>query len=766
MALPALPGPTATPILLMTLPNEILLQICSVLEESSASSLAEFSLANKRCHAVAASCQASTIAFRIQDPARLSRDVEKCKQFLQRHQLDLFQSVRRLVIVGRIIDFGGLNPADNMWETAPDAEGKDGEVSFSLPKTTAPYIARIQLHGIQFGSHGPGAIWPDYRSPLWSDHAPASAAYDTDHLWRPLADLISQLPGLTDVIFRCSSQFPPCLLKAMHGITNPNRNPTRPRLHLQAFNLRSADDGSTTIDSHEWEIITSPCLYSIWLCRNMNWGEENNFQQVGAVKWMVKQGLFSSCLREVKVLEGHALPPSWTNPRPIPRPLNPITFFNQEQRTGRCVISSEKGHLTHLKIILKYGRTNQLGGLSVLGLRSNEAWDNLIDFSLLRTLDLVEPISQEQLVYLGKTRLDELTTLSLACELPVTGGGPRLNYFQTIAGFLSGLPSLTALEVTEWDHASLVFTFRNPRLEKLSFLPIVIPPNKTRSYLTLGGLTVLVSSFPRLTDLSIQLKRSRGDSAEVALYRRIGERLPNLRRLSLLLDCSLPPHLIRIGRPNNTPLCKSYPSGPGWPAVAAFLNGDRDIYAPQKCRMGRYRNGHIYDIFINSALDATLAREIFAAVGGNVEVLLVQTYRGDDFTRVEQDDPDEEEDYAGEGDDDGVIDYHGEEDHDGEEDSDEEEVPDVWRAGRGAPLGARLHPFLAAIGKPWMVEKANNIVTIKEMDVNKFGRRLDSVEIRDRHLALLQCFRQVWPGKKEGSMGWFEDWESWKLHAE
>jgi hypothetical protein len=42
---------------------------------------------------------------------------------------------------------------------------------------------------------------------------------------------------------------------------SPNKNPTR--LHLQVFKLRSAGDGSATIDPHEWDIITSPCLYSV-----------------------------------------------------------------------------------------------------------------------------------------------------------------------------------------------------------------------------------------------------------------------------------------------------------------------------------------------------------------------------------------------------------------------------------------------------------------------------------------------------------------------
>ncbi len=143
--------------------------------------------------------------------------------------------------------------------------------------------------------------------------------------------------------------------------------------------------------------------------------------------------------------------------------------------------------------------------------------------------------------------------------------------------------------------------------------------------------------------------------------------------------------------------------------------------------MGRYRYGHIYDIFINSALDASLAREIFAAVGGGLEALLVQTYGGNKIPQ-----------------------------HVAYESGLEE----------GDPQGALLHPFLSAIRKQWMVEKTNNLVAVKEIDINKFVSRCSPSRLGERHRALLECFRRVWPDKKEGSHGWFEDWESWGLRAE
>ncbi|KAK4149952.1 hypothetical protein C8A00DRAFT_46554 [Chaetomidium leptoderma] len=658
----------------------ILLRICSLLYESHIPSLEAFLLGNKHCFAIAATVLADTIT-----------------KLLRRHQLDLFQHVRRLVIVGRMdspyckTSHGGTNPN---WELGSDSEGEreDDEPEpipcpitlriakrptwhFSLPTTTDWDVTQARLHGFQFGSeHGRGAV-PLTPKPSNGhlgdpDDAPASAAYDSDHHWRPLADLISQLPGLADLVYRCPSQFPPCLLKAMQA----NKKPAR--LHLQTFKLRSAYDDSATIDPHEWEIISSPCLHSIWLQYRIA------VNKTRRVMWMVKQGPISPSNGSfANVFRG-----------PV-RPWNPITVFNQEQREAlpSRAFPSDKGHLTHLKLDSDTCTISPQDSVFGYGRTWMEKWDNLTDFSLLRTLALVQPVSQAQLLSLERTRLPALTAFSLTCEAPSSTDEERISsrsdYFQTITAFLSGLPSLTALQVTAWDHAQQIFSFHSSRLERLSLFngdPAICC--NMQAHLTLEGLAVLVSSFPRLTDLSIPLKRSRGDSGEIALYRYIGEHWPNLRRLSLRLDCS-PPHFVTTDQSeHDTPLPKPYPSGPGWPAVGAALNEDRDQYAQRECWVGRYRNGHLYDILINSALDASLARQIFDAVGGG----------------------------------------------------------------------------------NWMAEKMNNRVAVKGIGLERFwGSPIDPFQIRHvRDREMMQCFRRVWPDKKERSKGWFEDWESWGLQAE
>ncbi|KAL2257945.1 hypothetical protein VTK26DRAFT_8937 [Humicola hyalothermophila] len=281
-----------------------------------------------------------------------------------------------------------------------------------------------------------------------------------------------------------------------------------------------------------------------------------------------------------------------------------------------------------------------------------EKLDNFTDFSLLRMLVLAQAVSQADLVSSKRACLPQLTTLSLTCELAspatVEDGliASRSDYFGGIETFLSGMPSLTALQVTGWDDAQHVFSFENANFERLSFIPVenLVGFNlwtiicEMQQHLTLDGLAVLASSFPRLTDLSVPVKRSRGDSAEAAVYRYIGEHFRNLRRLSLSLDCS-PPSLVWNSPTGSldTPFPRPYRCGPGWPATSADLNRDRNEYAfrerwdKKRC----YRNGHIYDVLVNTALDASLARKIYAArtVSARTRLLIIVNHPEDNTFR-------------------------------------------------------------------------------------------------------------------------------------
>lgn len=88
-----------------------------------------------------------------------------------------------------------------------------------------------------------------------ADTLPPTGVYETDEVWRPLADLIQQLPVLNDMQYRCRGQFPPCLLEALH------RYAIQCRLYIFSFLLRSLI--APEIDPYEFKLVITPSLHSI-----------------------------------------------------------------------------------------------------------------------------------------------------------------------------------------------------------------------------------------------------------------------------------------------------------------------------------------------------------------------------------------------------------------------------------------------------------------------------------------------------------------------
>ncbi|KAK4171032.1 hypothetical protein QBC36DRAFT_340737 [Triangularia setosa] len=762
---------------LATLPTEILLRICRLLSDSHFPSLEALAQANRHCFSVAAAVLTDTITFYISKPARLAKDVEHCKRILQQRNHNLFQHVHRLIIVGCMerphyaIGSDGQNPLqrdDSDSEADDDAGGADSEPlrparkrswHLSLPSTTDFDTTRANLHGFLSGSaHRRGAIPLTPRgnhrpAGPWPDSAPASAAYESDHQWQPLADLISQLPGLADVVYRCPSQFPPCLLMAMHT------KQKKARLHLQMFRLRSAFDNSPTIDPHERAIITSPCLYGVWIQYSNISHIPNELRPFSnhlcALEWIFEQALVSAALKEVHIVYNSKAEwsPYYTDDDPYSHQrapvssLSPASFFGQRTPGSHDPPHSQKGRLTHLKlsqgdILWSVGDPRWI---FTIGQLQNWVgpWNVLTDFALLQSLTLDQLLSEEQLVTLTTTSFPALNSLYLACELPryTRGVGTRLeaDYYQRITRFLNSLPSLKALEITGWDHSALIFSFNCPGLQRLSLIPMSKLESGAlkcdygiQTHVTPEGLTALTTSFPQLTDLAVSVLRSRGDAAEIARYNFIGDNLPRLRRLSLMLDCS-PPRLTPINGQHNEggiPLVKPYlsPSVSRIPSsVAPILDKDRNEPADPACSVNRYRNGHVYDIFINSALNASLAQDIFAAVGGNVDTLLLRPHGG---ANLSQKGPPPGNDF-------------------------------LWRISQ--PAGHCLKPFLNIISKEWMLERMNDHVVVTELGKERF--RSETMDpLRVDNYKLMEYFRRVWP-EKPGSKGWWDDWESWGLQV-
>lgn len=204
-------------------------------------------------------------------------------------------------------------------------------------------------------------------------------------------------------------------------------------------------------------------------------------------------------------------------------------------------------------------------------------------------------------------------------------------YHEAVKGFIRKLPKLSALEILDWNPSSALTPALPPNLRKL-FLryPVGLELWGCRSF-NAQDIAELANRCPKIQDLLIWIRRSRGDANEVAVYKALG-RFRNLRHVNLTLDASPPPRtFIRYVVVDEDSLSDD---------EEADDEFDYDSYAERQQEYDTkveshfddfdaeyirsdlfpnrtsfpYRNGHIRDVFINSALDHELARAIFFTI--------------------------------------------------------------------------------------------------------------------------------------------------------
>ena len=226
----------------------------------------------------------------------------------------------------------------------------------------------------------------------------------------------------------------------------------------------------------------------------------------------------------------------------------------------------------------------------------------------------------------------------------------------------------------------------------------------TSSATSASEIARLGALYPRVETLSISIRCSRGDSNEVARYKALGASFPRLKRLALTLEP--PPQPVPTARP---------------PPESLF----EDQF------MGRtiYTNGHVLNVMAQSAIDAKLTRQVFDAVASpSLETMMIRTLGGTAYPRR----------------------------------------PGMPLPYRGQPLWNGMGPFLHGLAREWIVDTIN---PTGEGKVKEIGGRANSwksmgtydplkVDARD---PFLKHFRMLWPETKEGSKGWFDDWESLPL---
>lgn len=638
-----------------SLPFELLSSICEYVALIHEPSTLDLALVNHTLHAAATASLFYTIRIEVQSPAKLTKDVEDLSSLLARRGS---QHVRCLVISGRM----------------------RRRSSYVLHLMRFPHDKGISRNNNtrKEAKPRPSVFHFDQALRLAPSQESFRAAYENDGAWRPLALLIAGLPNLADLVYRCRDQLSPCLLQALE-VHQPNC-----RLHMKTFGIRCLHEDHP--DPHEFAIAKSPCLHSVCVAHDTHFpptGEDDSEDAV--MKYIV--GLAPN-LKEVSTISvrkryrrtDHR--PGWQNFKELD--------FKQES-------------------VLRFLQVLDLDGS--FGIPLGE-WLESTDLTTLKTVRYHQQITLTQILHMRlEFNFRVLTTLGLHLLDPPSPRDREM-YQLELGSFLKELLSLQCLElVGEVTRAVflVVLQVTTPSLRKLCLLHHKDLPR--RGFIeTDDDVKRIGGSFPCLEELILNITRSRGNAHEVAIYQALGS-MPKLRSLSLTLDVSKSCQGPRPepGRPFPLPLSLPLSS----PNDATFDDYDRQTFDG----MPFYRNGHVRDLFINSAIDSSLACAIFhkmSAVQPTQTSLL-------GFLQLQS-------------------------------------------CIRGT-LTPDLRSIAAHLSRSWTVKRAvdqdkfDTVIAIEEKrDVNE-----DEASLQPRLNGRIgEIFRRIWPEKKKGS-DWREDWKSYPL---
>jgi hypothetical protein len=471
---------------------------------------------------------------------QLARDVQEC---YGRFQLAAgFRHVRRLIVDGQM--------------QKDDGHELDSQYQRHQPKLSAAE-RRDNKDGIldRYLGH------VDYLD-IVPDEILAEDVYEINDAWRPLADLIKQLPALADLIYRCYNQFPPCLLQTLH------QHRPRCKLHIDLFKLRCLNAPVT--DAHELTLAMSPCLHSV----RVRYDELDDMEGIPNYHAEATMRLVAGMapnLKEVHMLHDVGAWPPWKG----------FTLDKERHRFS-------PGSLRFL----------QLESYSSIMKELVEDWRAHTDFSVLRVLKLQNVLEEDALNFLAMNcRFPSLVTLALRLCNRDLQRQPTINYDDITSRFLRSLPHLSTIELVG-QVSNVIFDsvldHHGSSLRKLWVLPL------TYQSLTQRDIRRIRDHCPLLEDLRLTIRRSRGDATEVATYKALGS-LPKLRHLSLGLDAT-----------GYDVLSDAFVVIPDDPSFDEFDQQYFKVLGGHNYR--NPRNGHLQDAFINSALDETLARAIFRTI--------------------------------------------------------------------------------------------------------------------------------------------------------
>lgn len=665
-----------------SLPAEVASQICEVLSGGHPAKVRHFALVNKFCHNAACPVLYRTIMLAPNSP-RIADHVEHCKKTLERH--NAMRHVRRMILTHKPVS----NHFSHEWRWDPERNDD------------------YDLRHLRYPSLGPN------RSEMFDTNKVVRLP---DEHCRSLAELVTLLPGLADVycLFH-GLQFPIRLLRALE------EKPKFCRLHHHTLTFPGLSKPELSAD--QVALARSPNLHSVGIA----YGEADGYDEYGrpsyrtdAISSMMKEEWLAPNLQEVRLYQIHtsesiirAVFGAQLPPRP---PWRGFTAGGEvaDDCSGSCSTRSRKKQALRLLEIEGYEpHHDRTGGGSirhrVIKAQSMKFWMVSVDFGQLRVLRLGQLVSSAALTSLvGCLGFPFMTHLRFACD-----ESPGVEYYQTVKRFICRLPLLVNLEMFGWDFAtSTLADALSPKLTNLYLLPELEVPSP--GVPDGEEITGIVQRCQKLVELTIPLRRSRGDADEVAKYMTLGT-LPCLSRLCLYWDVSLP-----------SPLRTGSDGAIDSTVEPHFDDFDKeyavDQHASELDSPWNYRNGHLRDLLLNKAIDEKLALAVFRAVSSGKGQESAPLQQLETSTMSPSYIPD---------------------------------APPAYQAFlyRGA--------VLSSMG-PGYVQVSRNKKEGHRRELNVSRVRIEG---REHHATGLNGnpfmvnFRRLWP-EKDGSAGWWTDWES------
>ncbi|KAK3290940.1 uncharacterized protein B0H64DRAFT_410974 [Chaetomium fimeti] len=501
---------------LETLPLHVFQYVCRYVTRRSLFSL---SMASKLCYHAATPQRFSRVIFTIRDKEKLRSDLDRLVAVLSRQ--DLFGYVRRVVATGSMDNgdkFDGINRgfASVITNDDTDSDGdSDGDSDFGAGCLAGPPLSAQQKQ---------------------AQH----------EAWLPFARFLGQLPALTDLVYTCVPQIPPCVVTALH------QHHPRCRLHIDAFGLDSLcqkRDQLRDIDPDDFALATSPCLYSVrapcalhdvWGHYDFNMEALEHIVEVGCAPNLKRLNLnhrplegldfdrprFSLTLPPVEA--GGVVRHRWKSVfhsgpnQPATSPQQEASIAPGRGRLETLVLSGDSNGYSHVR-----------------------DWNARTDFGLLRRFEYHCGVSVEALETLASIAASEGFRSLRELGLSVSSDDHLQNNTDHLDGptgsFLQALPPLEALTLKR--HFSkhtieAVLQRHGPTLRRL-YLPPPYGEDDKDLNIDADRVREIQEWCPRLEDVELRVRRRQGGPEEVAVYRTLGQ-IPQLRRATLVFDCRSP----------------------------------------------------------------------------------------------------------------------------------------------------------------------------------------------------------------------------------